>query len=317
MWVALAGGVGGAKLARGLAVAAAEQHQTLTIIVNTGDDFICHGLHISPDIDTVLYTLAGISNPDTGWGITEDTFTTLDQLQRMGEDTWFRLGDRDFATHIMRTDLLHQGMSLTTATQRLGQALGIPAHVRVLPMTDDPVATSIKTADGWIDFQEYFVHRQHTDAVQAIRLDGIPPATPTDAALEAISHADAIIFCPSNPIVSLGPILALPGMRSAIAHHHAATRIAVSPIIGGRALKGPADRMLEGLGYEVSATGVARIYEGLIDIFVLDSVDVDLAPVIAELAMQTIVTHTIMSQLDDSIALSRTITACITIQERR
>ena len=309
MWAALAGGVGGAKLARGLAALAPEFIDEVRVIVNTGDDFTLHGLRISPDIDTVLYTLAGIANPNTGWGITGDTTNTQEQLARLGVDTWFWLGDRDLATHVMRTHWLSKGQTLTEVTERLARALGISPAIDILPMTDDLVATEVQTAAGWLAFQDYFVRRHHADAVRAVRFAGISRAQPTPAVLTALRQAEVVVFCPSNPIVSIGPILTLRGVRQAIEHRGSVGSsrcccVAVSPIVGGRALKGPADTMLASLGFEASALGVARLYEGLIDIFVIDETDAHLAPQIAELGMRTLVAPTIMQTPLDSRALA-------------
>ncbi len=308
MWAALAGGVGGAKLVRGLMALTPASIADLRIIVNTGDDFTHHGLRISPDIDTMLYTLGGIANPQTGWGIAGDTTKVLDQLTALGEDPWFWLGDRDLATHLLRTTALSAGDGLAKVTADLARRLGIPAWVRIMPMSDDVVATEIQTPDGWLPFQEYFVRRRHADPVSDVRFAGLARARPLSAALEALRTAEVVVFCPSNPIVSIGPILALPGMRDALAHHQAGRRrVAVSPIIQGQALKGPADRMLEGLGYEVSALGVARLYAGLVDDFVLDSADADLAPAVAQLGMRPHVLPTIMTDAAASLTLAEAI----------
>lgn len=295
MIVALAGGVGGAKLADGLYRSLAPD--TLTVIVNTGDDFDLYGLHISPDADTVLYTLAGLANPETGWGIAGDTFATLEMLRRYGEDTWFLLGDRDFATHIQRTRWLHEGQSPTQVADALRSALGVRAQL--LPMTDTPVATRVRTPDGELAFQDYFVRRQHRDEVQGIRFEGIEAAQPSDAARVAVTDAEAIVFCPSNPIVSIGPILAVPGMRDLLRAARA-PRVAVSPIVAGQALRGPADRMLAGLGDEVSAFGVARLYRDVLDGIVIDASDAELAGRIsAELGLRVLATNTIMRGVED------------------
>ena len=308
MWTALAGGVGGAKFARGLAAIAPTATDELRIIVNTADDFVLHGLAISPDIDTVLYTLGGIANAETGWGVAADTFTTMDQLGKLGQETWFRLGDRDFATHITRTRWLHEGISLTEITRRLALALGIDSAIRLVPMTNDRVATEIHTPDGWLAFQDYFVRRHHSDPVRDVRFAGIDTVQPTSLAVEGLANADLIIVCPSNPIVSVAPILELHGMRAALSHRRTeCCRVAISPIIGGLALKGPADQMLTGLGHESSALGVARLYAGLIDIFVIDEQDAALAPAIAALGMRPLVTQTIMRSLEDSRVLAETI----------
>ncbi len=311
-WAALAGGVGGAKLARGLAALVPDAIADLRIIVNTGDDARMHGLHISPDIDTMLYTLAGLADPDKGWGIAGDTDHTLSQLRALGVDAWFWLGDRDLATHILRTAWLGAGASLTAVTARLAQGMGIAPGIQILPMSDDPVATQILTPAGWLDFQDYFVRRRHQDPVRKVRFAGIAKAQASPAMLATLRRAEVIVFCPSNPIVSIGPILALHGARQAIEHRDPAFqrwRVAISPIIGGKALKGPADVMLQGLGYESSAITVARLYMGLIDAFVLDESDADLAPEIAGLGMQPIVAPTIMRSPDDSRALAEVIFA--------
>jgi len=301
MIVALAGGVGGAKLADGLYRSLAPD--TLTIIVNTGDDFDLYGLHISPDADTVLYTLAGLANPETGWGIAGDTFATLEMLRRYGEDTWFLLGDRDFATHIQRTRWLREGQSPTRVADALRTALGVRA--RLLPMSDAPVATRVRTPDGELAFQDYFLRRQHRDEVLGIRFEGVEAAAPSDAVREAIANAEAIVFCPSNPIVSIGPILAVPGMRDLLRAARA-PRVAVSPIVAGQALRGPADRMLAGLGDEVSALGVARLYRDVLDGVVIDASDAELAGRIsAELGLRVLATNTIMRDVEDRQRLAR------------
>lgn len=292
--VALAGGVGGAKLAQGLYHALPPD--TLTVVGNTADDFDHFGLRISPDLDTVLYTLAGIANPETGWGVAGDSFRALDALRRYGAEDWFSIGDRDFATHIRRTELLRAGRSLTDVTATLARGLGVRAAL--LPMCDEPVATVVETPDGPLAFQDYFVRRRHRDPVRAVRFVGIERTTAPAGVLAALRAATAIILCPSNPIVSLGPILAVPGLRQAL-RDAPAPKVALSPIVGGRVLKGPADRMLAGLGYAVSAAGVAELYRDFLDGFVLDEVDAALAPRIAALGPRTLVTRTIMGAADD------------------
>lgn len=287
--VALAGGVGGAKLAHGLYRALAPD--TLSVVANTGDDFTLYDLHISPDADTVLYTLAELANPETGWGIAGDTFETLGMLRRLGEDTWFQLGDRDFATHILRTQRLRAGQRLTAVLRAYTDALGV--HAALLPMCDEPVATRIATPDGELGFQEYFVHRHHADEVRGVRFAGIEAARVTDAVHAAIVAADAIIFCPSNPIVSIGPILAVPGMRALLRGANV-PRVAVSPIVGGAALRGPADRMLAGLGHEVSPVAVATLYGDVLDGMVIDLQDAAEAPRIEALGLRVLATDTIM-----------------------
>lgn len=290
--VALAGGVGGAKLAHGLYRRLAPD--TLSVVVNTGDDFELYGLRISPDADTVLYTLAGLANPQTGWGIEGDTFDTLDMLKRLGEETWFLLGDRDFATHILRTQRLRAGETLTGVLAAYIRALAVRA--RLLPMSDDPVATIVRTPAGELAFQDYFVRRHQADDVLGVRFAGIEQARPTPVVVEAIRAADAIVFCPSNPIVSIGPILAVPGMRELL-REAPAPKVAVSPIVGGQALRGPADRMLTGLGYESSSFAVASLYRDVLAGMVIDHQDAADAPRIEALGMRVLVTETIMSDV--------------------
>jgi len=290
--VALAGGVGGAKLAEGLQARLGDR---LTVVVNTGDDCIRHGLLVMPDHDTVLYNLAGIEQVEWGWGIEGDTHAAMAQLGVYGEETWFGLGDRDLALHVVRTARVRAGSRLTDVCLGVQRSLGLAA--RILPMTDDPVATEVHTADGWLEFQEYFVHRRQAPEVDDVRFTGIDAAAPSPEVLEALGAAEAIVICPSNPIVSVEPILALPGLRQAIdeARGRGVPVAAVSPIVGGRALKGPADRMLVSLGQEASATGVARRYAGLADVFVLDAVDAPLVPAIETLGLRAVVTDTIMT----------------------
>lgn len=308
--VALAGGVGGAKLVHGLQMAL-ETTGDLTAIVNTADDFKLYGLHISPDLDTVMYTLSGLANPSTGWGVRDDTFATLDMIARFGEDPWFRLGDKDFAVHILRTQRLRRGQTLSEVTAALATALGIPTTL--LPMTDAPVATFVDTPQGQLDFQQYFVARRHADQVNGVVFDGIELATTSAAARESLAHADLIVFCPSNPIVSIGPILAVPGMREAIADSPAPV-VCVSPIVGGQALKGPAANMLRSLGHEVSSLGVAKLYQGVIDVIVLDHADAGLVPEIRALGIDTHVTTTVMTSDADREQLARDV---ITLAETR
>jgi LPPG:FO 2-phospho-L-lactate transferase len=294
MIVALAGGVGGAKLAQGLYLALPPDE--LTVIGNIGDDFTHFGLRISPDLDTVLYTLAGLANPVMGWGIAGDTTRTLDLLKRYGAEDWFLIGDLDFATHIRRTQLLGEGRTLTEVTAELLRGLGVRAAL--LPMSDEPVATIVDTPDGPLGFQDYFVRRRHQDPVSAVRFAGIAAATVPVGVAAALAAADVIILCPSNPIVSLGPILAVPGLRDLLTRAPA-PKVAVSPIIGGRALKGPADQMLAGLGHDVSSLGVARLYQDFLDGLVLDEEDAALAPEVEALGMRVLVTRTIMGGADD------------------
>ena len=289
--VELAGGVGGAKLAHGLQ---AHLGSGLTVIVNTGDDLERHGLLVCPDHDTVMYALAGIDNRDQGWGLAGETFASAEMLARYGEETWFRLGDRDLATHIVRTRRLRAGERPTAVAAHLQDALGIPA--RILPMADEPVRTQVRTDEGWLDFQTYFVGRHQAPEVRELRYDGLDASQATPEVLDALAKADAIIVAPSNPFLSVAPILGVPGLRPAIdaARSRGVPIAAISGIIGGRALKGPADRILASLGHEATALGVARIYAPWVDLFVLDAVDEALAPAIRALGPDVLVTDTIM-----------------------
>ena len=298
--VALAGGVGGAKLAHGLAMTGLGDR--LSVVVNTGDDFSLYGLHISPDLDTVLYTLGGLANPATGWGVVDDSMVTLEMMKSYGIDTWFLLGDKDLATHILRTERLRGGESLSTIMADLASALGIEA--KLLPMTDQLVQTKIQTDDGLLDFQDYFVRRRHADDVFDVVLEGIEEATMPVAVAAAIDSADVIIVCPSNPFVSVDPILAVDGMREKIARASAPV-VAVSPIIGGEAVKGPAAQMLASLGHEVSAAGVAAYYGDLIDVIVIDEVDRPLDSEIEALGTRAAITKTLMKTDEDRQMLAR------------
>jgi LPPG:FO 2-phospho-L-lactate transferase len=290
--VELAGGVGGAKLAEGLG---SHLGAALTVVVNTGDDLELHGLAVWPDHDTVAYTLAGLDDEDRGWGLRSETWTVMDRLAALGEEPWFRLGDRDLATHLWRTDRLRAGVRPTVVALALRAAMGIAPTI--LPMADDSVRTEVRTDDGWLEFQEYFVHRHQAPAVHEVRFRGIETARATPEVIDALTGARAIVIAPSNPIVSIGPILALPGIREALmaARSRRVPVIAVSGIIGGKALKGPADRMLTSLGHESSALGVARLYADIADTFVVDAVDVDLAAAIEGLGMRVVALDTIMS----------------------
>lgn len=290
--VLLAGGVGGARLAHGLQ---AHLGSRLVVVVNTADDVERHGLLVSPDHDTVLYTLAGIDNRDWGWGLAGETFAASEMLERYGEETWFRLGDSDLATHIVRTARLREGDRVTDISRDLQRSLGIPAVV--LPMTDATVRTEVLTDEGWLEFQDYFVRRHQDPAVQAVRFRGMEEASVTPEVEAAFEAAEAIVIAPSNPFVSVGPILAVTGIDAGLqtARSRGARVVAVSGIVGGKALKGPADRMLVSLGHEASALGVARQYTGIADVFVLDKVDAELEAPIRELGMRTLVTDTIMT----------------------
>jgi LPPG:FO 2-phospho-L-lactate transferase len=318
--VALAGGVGGAKLAQGLALTPGPSplrpavpplrghgmgEGSLTIIVNTGDDFEWHGLTVCPDLDTVTYTLGGLANPQTGWGIADDTFEALGALRQLGAEAWFNIGDRDLATHIYRTSLLRQGKTLTEATQIITRALGIQATI--LPMTDDRFQTLVETDQGLLEFQEYFVRRQWQPVIKRIIFDGAETARISSQVCEAMTHADALILCPSNPFVSIDPILTVLGTAYEMCDIYAwpSQRIAaVSPIVGGQAIKGPAAKMFRELGVEPSALAVAQHYRGLVTHFVLDQLDADQEGAIQSLGMKTLVTNTIMQSVEDRVRLA-------------
>ena len=299
MIAVLAGGVGAAKFLRGLVDVA--DPASITVIGNTADDEEFLGLHVSPDLDTVVYTLADVVDPETGWGIANDTYTALEQAEKLGQSTWFKLGDKDIATHLLRTRLLRDGKTLSEATQAVVEAFGV--RCRLLPMTDDRIRTIVTTDQGDVSFQEYFVHRRQKAEVRALRFEGAEDARPAPGVLEALQDADAIIIAPSNPLVSIGPILAVPGIRHALAQARAKVA-AISPIIGGRALKGPADRMLTSLGHESSAIGVAKLYADILDVLVLDSEDAGLASDIEALDIDAAVTNTIMRDAESRAALA-------------
>jgi LPPG:FO 2-phospho-L-lactate transferase len=315
----LAGGFGGAKLSHGLALASAARAERggprldLSIVVNTGDDLELHGLAVSPDLDTVMYTLAGLANDETGWGVRDETWSVAGMLARYGAETWFGLGDRDLATHIRRSQLLREGRSLTEATAELASRLDVPA--RLLPMTDEPVRTQVRTPDGWLDFQDYFVRRGQQDTVLEIRRRGVERARPTPEVLAAIEAARLIVMAPSNPFVSVGTILALPSLLDALLAAGAPI-VAVSPVVGGRALRGPADRMLESLGGVASATGVvdhyASTYPGLVDTWVVDAEDADAAEALRVRGIRVEVRDTVMRSHADRARLAEEILeACL------
>lgn len=301
MIVALAGGVGAAKFLRGLVEVISPED--LIIISNTGDDITLFGLHISPDIDIVAYTLSGLVDEERGWGLQGDTFQGLAMMQRYGEATWFNLGDRDLATHILRTQRLRAGSSLTQATAELCRSLDVGA--RILPMCDQPVPSMVRTPAGLFHFQEYLVQRGGQEAVLEVIYQDVADATPAPGVREALAQAEAILFCPSNPVISLGTILAVPGMRQALRQSPAPV-VAISPLIQGATLKGPADKMLRGLGLEVSAYGVAQFYGDLLDAFIIDTLDAALQPRLSALGLRVEVTNTIMRTLEDKVALART-----------
>jgi LPPG:FO 2-phospho-L-lactate transferase len=290
--VLLAGGVGGAKMAEGLA---AHIGAELAIVVNTGDDLELHGLAIWPDHDTVAYTLAGLDDQIRGWGLRDETWTVMDRLEALGEAQWFRLGDRDLATHLWRTDRLRAGIRPTDVALELRAAMAFGP--RILPMSDGLVRTEVRTDDGWLEFQEYFVHRHQEPTVHEVRFRGLDTARATPEVIDAIETAEAIVIAPSNPIVSIDPILAVAGVGVALdqARARRIPIVAVSGIVGGKALKGPADRMLASLGEVSSAAGVAERYRGLITHFVMDDADADLVLAVDAIGVRTLVTDTIMT----------------------
>jgi LPPG:FO 2-phospho-L-lactate transferase len=296
--VALAGGVGGAKLAHGLAQVLPSE--SLTVVVNTGDDFEHLGLHIAPDLDTVMYTLAGLANPETGWGQRAETWQFMEAVERLGGPAWFRLGDRDLATHVTRTQRLRAGETLTRITASLCTAFGV--RHRVLPMSDEPVPTKVSTDEGLLDFQDYFVRRRCEPRVRGVVFPGAAKTDPSGEVMAAIAAADLIVICPSNPFLSVDPILSLRGMRAAL---EGKRLLAVSPIVGGQAVKGPAAKMLAELNREASATSVAQHYAGLLSGFVLDEVDAALEPGIARYAPRVLATNTVMRTDADRMRLAR------------
>jgi LPPG:FO 2-phospho-L-lactate transferase len=303
---ALAGGTGAAKLLRGLTPLLPPG--ALTVIGNTGDDTEMWGLHISPDLDTVCYTLAGLIDERKGWGLREETFNALEQMPRFGEPAWFGLGDRDLATHLHRTRLLREGRRLGEVTADIAAALGVSA--RVLPMSDEPVRTRILGPDGWISFQEYFVRDKAQTDVRAVEYAGATTARPAPGVAEALRDAQAVLVCPSNPITSIGPILAVPGIVEALGET-AATVVAVSPIIGGEAVSGPAGRLMAATGLPVSAAGVARAYAAWLDTLVVDERDAPLVPEIETLGVRALAAPTLMTGREAETALARTILGCL------
>jgi LPPG:FO 2-phospho-L-lactate transferase len=302
MITALAGGVGAARFLTGLVKLVNEKD--LSIIVNTGDDIEMFGLHISPDIDIVAYTLAGIVDEEKGWGIRGDTFHCLETLGKFNREVWFNLGDRDLATHIFRTNLLKNGLRLSEVTAQISHALGL--NVTILPMTDDKFETRIITEMGSVHFQEYLVKREAKDEVLGVEFLGADNANPAPSVIESIREAELAIICPSNPIVSIGTILAVKGVRDALRRTDA-KRVAISPIIAGAPVKGPADKLLRGLGFEVSAYAVAKLYSDFLDTFILDVADSAEKDKIEKLGIEVKVTNTLMKNLETKIALAKTV----------
>jgi len=302
MITVLAGGVGAARFLQGLL--AVHRPSDATIISNVGDDCEWFGLHVSPDIDIVLYHLSGRADEERGFGIKGDTYSVLEAISVYGYDTWFRLGDRDLATCITRTDLLRRGRTLAEATAEIASALLVPG--RITPITNDRLRTKIRTDDGVLDFQEYFVRRRTEGHAWEVTFDGADAARPAPGVIEAIREADAVILTPSNPLVSIGPILSVPGVRDALRETNARVA-AVSPIVGGKAIKGPADRMLRDQGMAASATTVGKLYEDFLDLLVIDNTDEALRPEIEALGLEVAVTDTIMDSMEKKAALARTV----------
>jgi LPPG:FO 2-phospho-L-lactate transferase len=300
--VALAGGIGAARFLHGLTCVLPPER--VFIIGNTGDDAEIHGLHVSPDLDTVTYTLAGLADPRRGWGIHGDTFRCLESLGKLGSDTWFQLGDRDLATHLYRTERLRQGANLTDVTREIAAALEVRSPI--VPMSADRVLTRICTPSGELEFQTYFVKRRARDTVVSIRFEGASMAKPARGVIEAIAEAEAIILCPSNPFISIGPILSVPGIREALRRKREHV-IGISPIVGGRALKGPAARMMKSMRLHASPVEVAKLYSDFMGVFVLDEVDRKHAAKIAALGIRPVVANTIMAGQRERKGLARVV----------
>ncbi|MDQ1279044.1 MAG: 2-phospho-L-lactate transferase [Thermoproteota archaeon] len=300
MITCLAGGVGAARFLQGLVKFVSEEE--VTIIGNTGDDIELYGLNISPDLDIIIYTLAGLADEEKGWGLKGDTFNCLNMLKLYGHETWFNLGDRDIATHIYRTQLLKRGFPLSDVTKRLREKLSLKEEI--LPMTNDRFETRIRTPNGSIHFQEYLVKRQAQDDVLGVHFEGADKAKPAPGVIDSILKARTVVVCPSNPIVSIGTILSIRGVREALKETQANVA-AISPIVGGSPVKGPADKLMRGLGKEVSAFAVARLYQDFIDSFVIDQIDQAEKEKIEGLGLHVVVTDSIMKSLDDKIRLAK------------
>ncbi len=292
MITALGGGVGAAKFLEGLSEVIGGEG--LSVVVNTGDDIVLHGLSVSPDVDTVIYRLSGLIDANKGWGVRGDTFGCLSALSRFGSETWFNIGDKDFATHLYRTQLRREGFTPSQVTSKLSVAFGLKEGITVLPMTDEDVETWIVTDEGEMHFQEYFVKRKMKPDVLKVVFRNIHNAAPAPGVMEAITDARIIILCPSNPIISIGPILNIKGIREAL-RAAGAKIVAISPLIGGVPLKGPADKLMRGLGLEVSSAGVARLYRDFLDVMVIDTEDAWEAEIISDMGIKPVVLDTLMS----------------------
>jgi LPPG:FO 2-phospho-L-lactate transferase len=302
MIVALAGGTGAAKLLRGLS--GIIEPSRLAVVGNTGDDFECWGLHVSPDLDSVTYALAGLLDREKGWGVAGDTFHCLDAMRRFGGLTWFQLGDRDLATHLFRTERLRGGATLSAATGAITEALGVAA--RLIPMSDDPVRTRLLTPSGWLGFQEFFVRERARPAVREVAYAGADVARPAPGVVDAIQDAEAIVVCCSNPVTSIAPILAVPGMVPAL-RETSAPVVAVSPIIGDAPVSGPAGQLLRTRGLPVSAVSIAELYQPWLDVLVVDHTDAGLAPEIAARGARAVTAETLMTDAASERALARAV----------
>ena len=300
--VVFTGGTGGAKLVQGLQQVLSPED--LTVVVNTGDDLEWWGLHVSPDIDSVLYGLSGLLSTDRGWGVNNDSFRCLDRMKQFGEPSWFSLGDLDLATHLTRTSLLRQGRTLSEATAGLARRMGIGACV--LPMSDQPVSTMLDTSKGRLSFQEYFVRERHSVEVHSVEFVGAEQARPAPGVLDAIASADAIVFAPSNPVTSIGPILAVPGIREALRRTEAPV-LAVSPIIGEAAVSGPAAALMRMRGWPSTIAGVSEAYKDFLDVLVVDSADAKAADGLNSDHLHVACTHTLMHSLEDKVHLARVV----------
>jgi LPPG:FO 2-phospho-L-lactate transferase len=299
----LAGGVGAARLLAGLVQA--RPPAEIVAVVNVGDDVELHGLHVSPDLDTVTYTLAGAINPETGWGLVDESWQAMATLERYGGPAWFRLGDRDLGTHLYRTHRLRQGAPLSTVTEEIAAGWGV--GVRLVPATDERLRTMLTVAgEGEIGFQEYFVQRRHAVPVSRVRFEGAEDALPAPGVIESLREAERVVVAPSNPVVSIDPVLAVPGIREAVARRRDAT-VAVSPIVAGAALKGPADRLLRELGHDATVVGVARYYADLASVLVIDDADAALAPAVEAEGLRCVVAPTVMAGPAEAAALAATV----------
>jgi len=300
----LSGGVGAARLLRAMSLVI--DPSEITAVVNVGDDLVLHGLTICPDLDTITYTLAGLNNDELGWGLRGESWRVMDELATLGGAAWFRLGDRDLATHLYRTQRLSEGATKSDVARELADRAGV--RIRLLPVSDDVVATTFETDVGRLSFQEYFVRHHHDVTVHSISFEGARDAVATSQVLEALHRASRIVIAPSNPLISIEPILQVPGIRE-ILRDRRDDVVAVSPIINGAALKGPADRLLGELGHEVSCVGVADYYRGLVGTFVIDEADAELAPTIRSRGVRVVVTTTIMANADDAQRLAKVVTS--------